>query len=137
MVSVRDTAPDHRSRNSWTALPVLFFESLVCGIPGSRHVFGNLIVIAPDDGGYLAYAHLQQGSARVRPGDRVGPETLIGRCGNSGSSSSRTCTCRPWTVPVPRLPSASRSLSAAAASRWRCRPGVESLNPDPFQPGQS
>ncbi|MBP3043491.1 M23 family metallopeptidase [Arthrobacter jiangjiafuii] len=87
VVSVRDTAPDHRSRNSWSALPVLFLESLVRGIPGSRHVFGNLIVIATDDGGYLAYAHLKQGSARVRPGDRVGPETLIARCGNSGSSS--------------------------------------------------
>lgn len=87
VVSVRDTAPDHRSRNSWSALPVLFLESLVRGIPGSRHVFGNLIVIAPDDGGYLAYAHLKQGSARVRPGDRVGPETLIAHCGNSGSSS--------------------------------------------------
>lgn len=87
MVSVRDTARDHRSRSSWSALPVLFLEGLARGIPGERHVFGNLIVVAADGGGYLAYAHLQQGSARVGPGDRVGPDTLIARCGNSGNAS--------------------------------------------------
>lgn len=87
VVLARDTAPDHRSRNSWSALPVLFIENLARGMLGSRHIFGNLVVIASDNGGYLAYAHLQQGSACVQPGDRVEPDTVIARCGNSGASS--------------------------------------------------
>ncbi|WAP53012.1 M23 family metallopeptidase [Arthrobacter sp. ATA002] len=134
VVLARDTAPDHRSRNSWSALPALFIENLARGMLGSRHVFGNLIVIAPDDGGFIAYAHLKQGSARVRPGDRVEPDTLIARCGNSGASSEPHLHLQAMDRPSPTfalgLPlvfcrSGGHAALPARETFWRC----EGLSP--------
>jgi murein DD-endopeptidase MepM/ murein hydrolase activator NlpD len=56
-------------------------------VGGPGFVIGNHVVIRGDDGVYAAVAHLQQGSAAVRAGDRVTAGTRIGGCGNSGNSS--------------------------------------------------
>lgn len=87
VVLVRDTARDHRSRNSWLLLPLFFVESFLRGVCGERLIFGNMLVIALDDGPYLALAHLQKRSITVRVGDKVSPQDVVARCGNSGSSS--------------------------------------------------
>ncbi|MBX5460986.1 MAG: M23 family metallopeptidase [Steroidobacteraceae bacterium] len=49
---------------------------------------GNFIVLDLGEGRYAFYEHLQHGSLRVKPGDRVKAGDVIARLGNSGSSSS-------------------------------------------------
>jgi hypothetical protein len=87
VVLVRDGMRDHRSRNSWLLLPLFFVESILRGAAGSRFVFGNLVVIRLDAGGYQALAHLRRGSARVAVGDRVSSSTVVAEVGNSGNST--------------------------------------------------
>lgn len=48
---------------------------------------GNYVALALADGRFAFYEHLQRGSVRVRTGDRVRRGEVIGRLGNSGSSS--------------------------------------------------
>ena len=87
VVLARDGAPDRGSRNSWLLLPLFVVESALRGIGGERFVFGNLVVIKLDHGGYQALAHLQHGSARPAVGDRVAAGEQVARCGNSGNST--------------------------------------------------
>lgn len=47
---------------------------------------GNQIMIHLDSGEYAFYAHLQPGSVRVRPGDRVATGDILGLIGNSGDA---------------------------------------------------
>jgi hypothetical protein len=49
---------------------------------------GNHVVIDHGHGEYSVLAHLQRGSVRVRPGDRVKSGQAVGACGNSGNSSA-------------------------------------------------
>lgn len=46
---------------------------------------GNHVILACE-GAWIVLAHMQQGSIRVVPGDRVGRGEVVGRVGNSGSS---------------------------------------------------
>lgn len=87
VVAVRDDAPDHRSRNSWSLLPLFAIEWLVRGILGARFIFGNVVVIHLDAGGYQVVAHLQRGSAVVAVGQSVAAGERIAACGNSGNST--------------------------------------------------
>jgi murein DD-endopeptidase MepM/ murein hydrolase activator NlpD len=48
---------------------------------------GWYVVVNADDGRSLFFAHLQAGSATVKPGTRVSAGTQIGRVGSTGSSS--------------------------------------------------
>jgi murein DD-endopeptidase MepM/ murein hydrolase activator NlpD len=48
---------------------------------------GNYVILKVDDGVYAFYAHLAPGSVRVQPGDTVRAGDVIGRTGNSGSST--------------------------------------------------
>lgn len=48
---------------------------------------GNHVVIALDDGRFTLYAHLQTGSVRVRPGERVERGQVLGLVGNTGNST--------------------------------------------------
>jgi murein DD-endopeptidase MepM/ murein hydrolase activator NlpD len=57
------------------------------GQADTAHVAGNHLVIDLGASRYLVMAHLRQGSARVRPGDRVEPGTIVAACGNSGNTS--------------------------------------------------
>jgi murein DD-endopeptidase MepM/ murein hydrolase activator NlpD len=47
---------------------------------------GNFVVIDLGDGFFANYAHLQPGSVRVEPGDRVERGDVLGLIGNSGNS---------------------------------------------------
>ncbi|QYR53447.1 M23 family metallopeptidase [Lysobacter soyae] len=59
--------------------------------PGQRAIQGarpNFVRVLHTDGSMALYAHLQQGSVVVQPGQQVGKGELIGRVGNSGQSSA-------------------------------------------------
>jgi hypothetical protein len=47
---------------------------------------GNHLVLDIGDGFFVTYAHLQPGSLRVRPGDRVARGQVVGLVGNTGNS---------------------------------------------------
>ncbi len=49
---------------------------------------GNHAIIDMGDGRFALYAHMQPGSVRVKVGQRVRPGQLIGRVGNTGSSTA-------------------------------------------------
>jgi hypothetical protein len=57
------------------------------GSRDGRVPVGNHVVIDMGEGKYVLMAHMLRGSVRVRQGQRVKAGQLIGRCGNSGSSS--------------------------------------------------
>jgi murein DD-endopeptidase MepM/ murein hydrolase activator NlpD len=50
-------------------------------------VAGNVVVIDHGTGEFSLLAHMQQGSVRVKKGDRVEPGQVLGLLGNSGNSS--------------------------------------------------
>jgi hypothetical protein len=54
---------------------------------GDKAVSGNAVVIDHGDGEFSLYAHLQPGSLRVKPGDRVRAGQPIARLGGSGNST--------------------------------------------------
>lgn len=47
---------------------------------------GNYVVIDHGQGEFSLYGHLQKGSVRVRPGQKVSAGERLGLCGNSGAS---------------------------------------------------
>ena len=49
---------------------------------------GNDVVLDLGEGRYAFYAHLQAGSLRVKPGDKVRRGQVLGRLGNSGNSEA-------------------------------------------------
>src|SRR4051794_39339030 len=53
------------------------------GNPGGNHV-----ILSLRNGHYAFYAHLQPGSIRVKPGDRVRRGQVLGLLGNSGNSNA-------------------------------------------------
>jgi murein DD-endopeptidase MepM/ murein hydrolase activator NlpD len=87
VVSVRTSARDHRSRSTWAAFAYMMIEGMIRELGGSRPVIGNFVIIELEDGAYATIAHMQRGSANVRPGDPVRAGQVIGRCGNTGNSS--------------------------------------------------
>jgi murein DD-endopeptidase MepM/ murein hydrolase activator NlpD len=48
---------------------------------------GNFVVLDLGGGRYAFYAHLQPGSLRVKPGDKVNRGRVLGLVGNSGNST--------------------------------------------------
>ncbi len=49
---------------------------------------GNHVILETADGYFVVLAHLQQGSLQVDVGDTVAPGDPLGRCGNSGNTTS-------------------------------------------------
>ncbi|MFJ5847366.1 M23 family metallopeptidase [Streptomyces sp. NPDC092903] len=79
---------DHLSRNSLPALVYLtLIEASVRDMRGAGAIVGNHIVLDLGCGTYAMYAHLRQGSLRVRAGERVRAGQPLAECGNSGNST--------------------------------------------------
>ncbi|MGH6643604.1 MAG: M23 family metallopeptidase, partial [Bradyrhizobium sp.] len=51
-------------------------------------LFGNYVVLEIKPGVFASYAHLQRGSVKVKPGDRVRKGEILGRLGQSGNSAA-------------------------------------------------
>lgn len=63
-------------------------SDLIPGEENFKTMAGNHVYLKLDDSGtYLLLNHFKQGSITVQPGDHVEPGDLLGRVGNSGSSS--------------------------------------------------
>jgi len=58
------------------------------GVTPARGSRANFVRVLHDDGTMALYAHLQQGSIVVMPGQPVGVGTVLGRVGNSGDSTA-------------------------------------------------
>ncbi|MBE7680890.1 M23 family metallopeptidase [Paenibacillus sp. P13VS] len=57
------------------------------GVMNAEEPAGNVVVIDHGNGEYSITAHLKEGSAAVKTGDKVKQGDLIGQLGNSGNSS--------------------------------------------------
>ncbi len=57
------------------------------GTRNAAQPVGNGIVIDHGNEEFSVLAHMQPGSLRVRVGDRVGPDTVVGLVGNSGNTT--------------------------------------------------
>lgn len=88
IVIVHDGETDHEARRSLpTLLPYLLGQAGRLR-QGPSAIAGNHVVISQGAGGpFVLLAHLQQGSVRVRVGDRVHPGEVVAACGNSGNST--------------------------------------------------
>lgn len=88
VVAATDRQRDHRARDTWQGLLVMLtLEGVLREVVGTRGVLGNHVLVQHDDGTVAAYAHLRQGSATVRVGERVAIGTELGRVGNTGNTS--------------------------------------------------
>jgi hypothetical protein len=64
-------------------------DGLPDNVPGqtdAAHPFGNYIVLDLGNREYAVFAHLQNGSISVQPGEAVRTGAALGRCGNSGNT---------------------------------------------------
>lgn len=61
--------------------------ALPAGLPIAE-ADGNFVVLDIGSGSYVAYAHMQPGSVRVKAGDRVRRGEVLGLVGNSGNSQA-------------------------------------------------
>jgi hypothetical protein len=57
------------------------------GLPLDQYA-GNHVVEDLGDGNYALYAHIQTGTVRVKPGDRITTGQVVGSVGNTGNSSA-------------------------------------------------
>jgi hypothetical protein len=58
------------------------------GVQDKKNIAGNHVVIQTAADKFVFVAHLQNGSVRAKQGDCVTVGQLIGKCGNSGNSTS-------------------------------------------------
>jgi hypothetical protein len=63
-------------------------KELIPKIGWINAVAGNYVVIDHGNGEFSIYCHLQEGSIRVKPGDRVNKAMVIARVGNTGNSGA-------------------------------------------------
>ena len=139
VVTIRDTARDHRSRSTWPAVAYMMVEGFVRELAGSRHVLGNYVVLDLGDGAYATLAHLQRGSATVLPDQRVRRGEVIGRCGNSGNSSEPHLHFQlmdhPWPLIAAGLPFVFTGVSIEGSARHDALPANDQVmvaTPDPL-----
>lgn len=85
VIAVHDAETDHRA---YRGLPSLGYASTQRRRieSGWRGLAGNHVMIRSSEG-IIVLCHLQEGSARVRPGRDVQTGQEIGGCGNSGNST--------------------------------------------------
>ena len=69
---------------------VLVVDGIKDNVPGESnpvYVPGNTVIIRTAANEFLFFAHFRQHSIKVRQGDKVQRDQLLGLCGNSGNSS--------------------------------------------------
>lgn len=76
VVAVKDGIPQNIPGASSRAVPITL-----------ETVGGNHVILDLGQGRYAFYAHLQPGSLRVKPGDKVQRGQVLGLVGNSGNST--------------------------------------------------
>jgi murein DD-endopeptidase len=76
VVAVKDGIPQNIPGANSRAVPITL-----------ETVGGNHVIVDLGHGRYAFYAHLQPGSLRVKPGDRVRRGQVLGLVGNSGNST--------------------------------------------------
>lgn len=87
VVAVGDGWPDRaRAQVLWEVIRATLFASGPRSGGDYRPLTGNFVIVEGSDGCAL-YAHLRQGTVRVRDGERVEAGDLIGAVGNSGNST--------------------------------------------------
>ena len=76
-------------KSVFTGTVVISVDGVPDCIPSKMNaamVYGNVVMIEHNNV-ISVYAHLQNGSVKVKKGDKVSADTVIGLCGNSGNSS--------------------------------------------------
>ena len=63
-------------------------KALIPTIGWINAVAGNYVVIDHGNGEFSIYCHLQEGSIRVKPGDKVNKAMVIAKVGNTGNSGA-------------------------------------------------
>jgi Peptidase family M23 len=96
------------------------------------NVDGNHVVLDLGDGVFAFYAHLQKGSVRVAPGDRVKRGQVLGKLGNTGNTSGPHLHFHlmesPSVLGSNGIPYAIDSFALAgkvSAAEFEAAPGVE------------
>jgi hypothetical protein len=87
VVVAHDGEPDHEARRSPVTLLPYALGQAARVRAGVAAIAGNHVVIARADGVCVALVHLQRGSIRVAPGQRVELGAQLAACGNSGNST--------------------------------------------------
>ena len=88
VVTAHDGEPDHEARRSMLTLIPYGLSQPQRIRRGLTAILGNHVIIqVAESPYYVGLVHLQRGSVRVSPGDRVSAGDQIGRCGNSGNST--------------------------------------------------
>ena len=77
VASIKDGIPENTPFTSARAVPITMDT-----------IGGNFVFLQLGNGRYAFYAHLQPGSLRVKPGDRVRRGQVLGLLGNSGNSDA-------------------------------------------------
>jgi hypothetical protein len=98
VVRIVDAVTDNEGLRSYPR------RSLLEGLDNPEWVFGNFVVLEIDDGSFLLLGHLQEGSIRVRPGDRVSAGAVLARAGNSGNSIAPHLHLQRMSHPDPEDP---------------------------------
>jgi len=119
VVSACDGAPDRRPLSMVKdLLRLLLFGPKVA--PPFSNLGGNYVILDCGDF-YPLYAHLQNGSVEVHPGQVVGTGDLLGAVGNSGSSLQPHLHFQVMTSPDP-FP-LFQNLLPVAISEAQCKRG--------------
>jgi murein DD-endopeptidase len=77
VASIKDGIPENIATSPTRAVPIT-----------ADTIGGNTVILALGNGGFAFYAHLQPGSLRVKPGERVRRGQVLGLLGNSGNSDA-------------------------------------------------
>ena len=99
-----------------------------------READGNHVILALGDGRYAFYAHLEPNSVRVKRGDGVREGEVLGRLGNSRSSTGPHLHFhvmnRPSALAADGLPTSSTASGPPGRSRRSTTPSSQSSTPE-------
>lgn len=92
VLEIGDKFPEERMSDpaqfSKPGYAIGLIKELIPKIGWTNAVAGNYVVIDHKNGEFSAYCHLQEGSIRVKPGDKVNKAMVIAKVGNTGNSGA-------------------------------------------------